>query len=420
MDAVLFYLHYGLLLAFGLLLSAAFSGIRFSWRNVSILSGLFLFCGLLELFAYTVMGEYLVWIFYPVITHFPVILLLCLCYRKRFSTAFVAVTSAYLCCQPVNWAGTLLESLGAAGSTVMITQICTMVFIAFMVLRYLADSISEIYNKDTLSVLIFGLIPIVYYLFDYSMSVYTDLWPTNEQAVREFLPFFLCVVHVIFCAVYYEAYEKKADAERNEQIIRIALEQQSREIANVKRTEYEIRLLRHDMRQLLNTLQLCIDKDDKETARKMISGYCANVEATALHRYCANDTINYVLSAYASRCQSEHTEFIATVELTGDIPDEIMFSSILSNALDNALNAQKELPRNKRKIRVILKTDNGKTLLSVKNPYWTQPIFADGMPVSRRPGHGYGTRSIRYLTQRLGGNCQFLAQDNLFVVRVVV
>ena len=48
------------------------------------------------------------------------------------------------------------------------------------------------------------------------------------------------------------------------------------------------------------------------------------------------------------------------------------------------------------------------------------PAFVDGLPLSTRKGHGYGTRSIRYMTERLGGHCQFSAQEGLFILRVVL
>ena len=99
--------------------------------------------------------------------------------------------------------------------------------------------------------------------------------------------------------------------------------------------------------------------------------------------------------------------------------DEMLFCTVLSNALDNALNAQLKLPQSERKIKLMLKNNNGKLLLSVKNPVFRMPQFVDGMPVTNRKNHGYGTQSIRFMTEKLGGNCQFSVQDGHFLVRVV-
>ena len=97
-----------------------------------------------------------------------------------------------------------------------------------------------------------------------------------------------------------------------------------------------------------------------------------------------------------------------------------MFSSILSNALDNALDAQKELPQESRSVRLMLKTSGEKLLLSVENPIAAAPRFADGLPVSKKERHGYGTQSIRYMTERLGGKWQFSVKESTFILKVII
>lgn len=421
MDAILYFTHYALLLLFGILLSMAFAGVRLS-NSKNLLVGCLLFAlsGICQLGAYLLFDEAIIWKIYPLISHLPVILLLWVYYHKRLVTAFAAVSTAYLCCQPANWFGLMVQIFSDSYAVEQITRISLLVAVGLVSIFYLRTYISDIYNKDSRSVWIFGMIPMVYYLFDYSTGIYSDLWLQNNRVTVEFLPLFLCFVYLCFCVVYYKEYEQKADAERKEQLIRITAEQQAKEIEAAKRSEHEIRLLRHDMRLFLNNLSLCIENEDLDTARKIIAGVSSTVESTVVQRYCQNDTINYVLSGYAARCREQNIRFSTNVELTDELPDEILFSTILSNALDNAVNAQKELPETKRSIRLMLKSNNGKTLLSVSNPFAAKPLFVDGIPVSGKPGHGYGSQSIRYMTERLGGNCMFTIEDERFLLRVVI
>ena len=67
-----------------------------------------------------------------------------------------------------------------------------------------------------------------------------------------------------------------------------------------------------------------------------------------------------------------------------------------------------------------VKTMDGKIYLSVRNPVTKNPVMADGLPVSNRKGHGYGTQSIQYVTEKLGGNCQFSAKNKIFIARVII
>ena len=419
-DTILFFAHHSLTLLFGIALSVTFCGLRFTKKNTCIFLSLFALCGVLQLIIFYTLGEQAVWELYPLITHLPLLLLLCFAFRKRAATVMASISLAYLCCQPCKWIGLLLEGFVQNNTVVGIIRILVVLLVAFIAIRFLATYISEIFNKDTRSVLIFGSVPLIYYAFDYFVGVYTDLWASHYRVTAEFLAFFLCIVFMTFCGVYYKEYEKKADAERKEQILSITTQQQAKEVEAIKQSNMETSLLRHDMRLLLSNLALSIEKDDKEASLKMISGFVTQVEAASVHRYCKNDTINYVLASFEGKCRVQQIDFCVTIELNELSVDEMMFSSIVSNALDNALNAQRELPPADRKITLMLKDSDGKLLLSVKNTFNGTPVFIDGLPTTNRKGHGYGTQSIRYMTEKLGGKCQFSTHDNIFILRVVL
>lgn len=419
-EYILFITNGVLLLLFGINLSAAFAGVKFTKRNFLYFLCLGAFCGALQVLILLLSDESLLWKLYPLVAHLPIILFLNIVYRKRIITALAAVSTAYLCCQPSKWFGVLTISITGNIIVEYVVRNCVLIIVAFIVLRFLASYLSDIFNKETRDVYIFGILPMVYYVFDYTTVIYTNLWTANNRIVAEFLPFFLCVIYVIFCFVYYKEYEQKADAKRNEQIVRITAQQQAKEMKAVKRSEHEIRILRHDMRLFLNSLAVCIENNKTDHAMEMISSFTSHIEGTRIERFCNNEVINYVLSDFAEKCKNEQVQFLYAINWDGVIDDEIVFSSILSNALDNALNAQQELSEESRYVDLMLKSSQGKLLLSVKNPIQKKPVFSDGLPITNQDGHGYGTQSIRYMTERLGGNCQFNAQDNVFITRVII
>lgn len=421
MDTILFFTHHTLNLLWGVVLSAAFCGVRPSKRNGGIVALIFLVCGGLQLSALMLTGEeQAVWELYPLAVHLPLALLLSAVFKKRPITAVAAVALAYLCCQPSKWFGLLTDAFTDNTAAVWCVKIVTAAAVFCIAAHFFARYIAQLFSKSTRDVLIFSSVPLLYYVFDYTVGVYTDLSVSHHRIATEFLSFALCIFFMLFCVVYYKEYEKKADAERKEQIIRIAAEQQAKEVETIRKSNLETTLLRHDMRLMLSNLSLCIEQDDKEQALKIISGFTSRVEAAALRRYCRNDTINYILTDFAGKCEKQSITFSTTVEIEELTVDEILFASILSNALDNAVNAQAALPTSQRCIRLMLKDSDGKLLLSVKNPFKDPPVFVDGIPVSNREGHGYGTQSIGYMTERLGGKCQFSVQNDQFVLRVVL
>ena len=419
-EYLLFFIHGTLLLIFGICLSAAFAGIRGTKKNVICFAILCIVCGGLQIAALMLYGEMVVWKLYPIITHIPLILFLCIYYHKRLVTVIASVSTAYLCCQPAKWFGIVVFTFNGSEISEAVVQCCTLVIVGLLILKYLSPYLSEIFNKDGRSVCIFGSIPVVYYLFDYGTVIYTDLWSDNNRVAAEFMPFFLGAVFIMFCIIYHREYEQKADAQRAEQIVRVSARQHEKEMEALKRSEQEVKLLRHDMRLLLSSIALCIDNGDTEHAKEMISTYTSRIEGTKIKRFCKAELINYVLSDFEARCGAEDIEFKSTIEIGELGTDEMMFSSILSNALDNALNAQMNLAACEREVEVTMRSLNGKLLLSIENPTYMIPVFSDGMPVTNKEGHGYGTQSIRYMTERLGGKCQFTAQGKRFIVRIAI
>ena len=75
-ENILTLLHGIVLLVFGVSLTAAIAGIRFTKRNTFILFCVFALSGVLQLIITFTVSEAIVWKLYPLITHLPLILLL--------------------------------------------------------------------------------------------------------------------------------------------------------------------------------------------------------------------------------------------------------------------------------------------------------------------------------------------------------
>lgn len=421
-ETVLYFTHHTLTLFWGVVLSAAFCGVRFQKKNICIVGLIFALCGITQLLALLLFGEQKVWELYPLIVHVPLVVLLCTIFRKHVITGIASVALAYLCCQPSKWFGLLTEVFVSYPEIVWCVRITVTLAVSVLIVSCFSGLISEIFNKNARNVLIFCCVPVVYYLFDYTVGVYTDLWQEQYRLASEFLAFFLCVAFMVFCVAYYHEYERKMQSQRKNQIIEITAQQQAKEIEAIRKSNLETSLLRHDMRLLLSNLALSIEGNDKDSALKLISGYVSEIESASLHRYCENDTVNYILTNYESKCRKAGIVFEADIDLKILGVDEIIFASILSNALDNAVNAQIELPESDRNIKLLLKNSGDKLLLSIKNPYiGTIPLDpVNQLPQSRVEGHGYGTQSILYLTEKLGGKCQFSVQNNIFALRIIL
>ena len=108
---VLTFLDGTFVLAFGISLSVAFSGVQLTKRNLYISLGFFLLCGIFQMLAVLLTSADVVRKLYPLIAHLPVVLWLHFVYRKSFETAMAATFTSYLLCQPAKWIGVLVHQL---------------------------------------------------------------------------------------------------------------------------------------------------------------------------------------------------------------------------------------------------------------------------------------------------------------------
>lgn len=409
------------LLLLGVFVSAAILSIPFHRKNIVILSVFCLAVNAMQLFCYFKIGYQSTELLYPLLTHFTSILLYSLFYKRKVISSMFAVTSAFLCCHIGRWIGEL--SLVFTDELWMANGIRSAIniILGFLIIRYLASSIAVILTKPIKTIVIFSILPTAYYLFYYIATVYTDLLYSGSEVVYGFLPFVLCVAYLIFSVIYFKEYEEKCEVERHNQLMEMKRIQFEKEIEAIKRAEYAISLLRHDMRHFMNNIVSYIDQGDTEKAKAYISEIISSADRTAMQKYSENQIVNMILSFHENKMKEMGIRFYHSIQIPAKLPvSDVEFTSILSNGLENAIYAVSSLEPDKRRITLDMRMNGDKLLLSIKNPYKHSFDMVEGIPQAKREGHGLGTQSIKYITEKLKGNCQFIARDGIFVLRVVL
>lgn len=420
-EYILEIIHYGVIMLFGIYLSAAFLGIRMNRSNILKFLGVAVALGILNTISFLSGGVEFTEQIYPLIMHLPLILLFWKGYRYKLFPSALSVSIVYLCCQISNWIGVFFLNATEQQWVYYGTRIIVNILIFLLLMHFAAAAIAELLRKDTKDIVIFGLIPFVYYLYDYAVTVYTKLFYSAGEVVTEFLGFMLCISYVLFLILYFKQYEEKMETEQQNKTMELQRIQSEKEVERMKRSEYTAAILRHDMRHFLNDIAGFVENGEKEQTLSYIHEVIEKVDSTAGKKYCTNKIVNMILSSYENKMKEEQIDFTYSIR----IPKKLEYadsdiSSILSNALENAIHAVEELETGKRKIGLDMRTHNDKLLISIRNTYGKKPHMADGLPVSGEPGHGFGTQSIRYVTEKLKGNCQFGVDEKYFMLRIVL
>ena len=263
--------------------------------------------------------------------------------------------------------------------------------------------------------------PFVYYVFDYVTGVYTALLYSGIESVVEFLGFMICIFYILFIFLYFREYEEKTEAEQKSRMMKLHQQQVQKEIDTMRRSEHTVSILRHDMRHFLLTISAFIENGDDKKALDYINDVIKITDSTVNHRYCPNNTLNMILASYEEIMTENHIDFRCNINIPKTLPfSDVDITSILSNALENAVHAVLGLPQEERIIELSITEKSGKILISLSNSYAEMPVLEDGYPIAESRDHGFGTQSIRYTAEKLHGNCRFSLTDERFVLQVVL
>lgn len=179
------------------------------------------------------------------------------------------------------------------------------------------------------------------------------------------------------------------------------------------------RYYRHDMRHHLKVLSGMAQQNNSVEILEYIEELDGSAELCSPEIFCKNPAINAVLSEYIKRaenigCRPEH-KILIPEELPFDLPDVCI---ILSNALENAINACEKCPEDKRFIDLLVDfSDERKLKISVRNSCAdTVEINAEGLPVieSRTDGHGIGLCGVKKTVEKYNGFIFCTCEDGVF------
>lgn len=420
-EMVLWAIHHATTLLFGVFASAALCGVELNRRHALELVVATILTGTAFSIANTVGGELFARQAYPLVVHLPLIIYLCARYRLSPLLAALGVTSAYLSCQFSNWMG--IAAFAATDSQIAyyLARIVTTAAVFVVLLHWARDIGPRLAIKSPTELEILLILPLVYYIFDYATNVYTTLFHSGSVVTVEFLAFALCAFYLMFLAVYLREYEAKEVAERERWMLETRDSAAIKELEAWRQSGRELSILRHDMRHFLRGLAILIEDGHIDEALERIDQLCETNDRTAVRRYCANETVNIVLSSFSSDINKHGI----TADLRAAVPETVRVSdadlfSVLSNALENAIIAASAAPEGKRFVDLDLRLEDGQLLLLVSNTFGRAPRMVDGMPVNQHAGHGFGTKSIKLAVERMNGNCQFRINGDRFELRAVM
>lgn len=245
------------------------------------------------------------------------------------------------------------------------------------------------------------------------------------------VPLILCVSGLFIYLALYQlvmAVREQHMASRDNDVLKTQMRFMEQQAGMADENLRESRTFRHDMRHYLGLLRACIRQGNTGEADEILRSMERELDRLsgqyAIIPYTGEAIIDTVLSLAAQRARQAGVGFEVDLAWPQALQvDRIRFAVVLSNALDNAMNAcLREPAGSPRRIRVQGITKPKQFFLSIGNTC-TAPVRLDkktGLPLSEDDEHGYGTHSIAGFAKSCNALLRYSAQDGWFTLALLL
>lgn len=413
--------NYGLVFFFGASLSVSIAGgcrNRREWILLATLCPVFL---ALQTVSWLVLGLDTTKQLYPMLIHLPLFLALIFGLKRPVMISLISICAAYLCCQLPRCCDITVTAITGSPLAGQVAYTLLIAPIFLFLQRYFVPSARDTMIQSPRSLLLFGGLPMIYYVFDYTTAIYSDLLYSGSAVVAELLPTAVGLLYMVYTTAYRQQLQRQTQAELLNSLMAGQLKQAGTEIASLRQAEAQAATYQHDMRHHLTAISGFLTSGRPQRAEEYIRQVQADIEAITPKRFCENELVNLLCSSFSAKAERMGVRLTLETALPGALSiSDTELCALLSNGLENALNAVGALKENRRWVEFYCGVRLDKLLIEIKNPYAGQIMFHNNLPASTRPNHGHGCRSIHTISQNYRGLCEFKAENGIFTLRIAL
>jgi two-component system, LytTR family, sensor histidine kinase AgrC len=422
-DTIIILFRSGIVLVFGVAVSLLFAGVQRTRAGELAIAIFYAIILIIQILCWQMLGLQITMKLYPFITHLPSIMFFAIYFKRPWLISISSVLTAYLCCQIPRWIGSMAVVFGSRFAE-HIGYFVAMCVVYYFLKKYVADSVRQLIERSTRSCLLFGAVPLLYYLFDYITTIYTNLLYSGAREAVQFTPSVICTFYLVFVLLYYNESQKQTKAQRERDIFASQFEQTQVELDAMRRMQNNTVIYRHDMRHHLSLIGGFAADGDLQKIKEYLASTEAAIDALTPIRYCENETVNLILSSFENKARKKQVAIQADVKLPEELDvNDTELCALLSNALENAITAAAQVEEVKlRKVYIHAVINGGKLVISTENAYVGKINMEGELPKSNRKdaGHGFGIKSMVDIVERHGGLYSFETEGGVFIVQLLL
>lgn len=259
---------------------------------------------------------------------------------------------------------------------------------------------------------------------------YTDLIGYLQPYGRNMVQWFPIIYLVAMFTAYTIEYEltayqidKKISDEKLAYFQNERAKRLKEQLAIYQSNDLVIRKYKHDLRHYNRVLASLINEKEYDTASDYLQEFDSKLEQVTAVSFCDNQIVNALITIYAARCQKMGFKLRVKAQVPERFAMEVTdLTSLVANALENAVEAQERVAPDKRQVKFDINYDGKKLKLMTQNPVGVVTSFSEnGLPVSTREiQSGIGTQQIKDIAEKYSGAASFIQEEGNFTLKAVM
>ena len=190
----------------------------------------------------------------------------------------------------------------------------------------------------------------------------------------------------------------------------------------IERLHENTRRLKHDMKNHIMVIASHLNNNELDEVKDYLSVVLDNVNRVYSYIQTGNSVLNYIINSKLEYAQQNDIKFKAEIE---NLPfakmGSVDFSAVLSNALDNAIEAS--MRASEKYIYVSILKKRGYDTITVKNKIDRSVL--EGNPDLRSTKaesetHGYGVKQIKTITKKYDGMVDIYEDNGMFCISIMI
>lgn len=272
----------------------------------------------------------------------------------------------------------------------------SLLVISYLTIRGVLLHLKKLKSRSLLLITVLGYFGICYYAkitFSY----------IDFNVIVSWLLLFVSIILALFSLLAYICYQKEVEKKKLIEVRNNVIAENYTDLAKSYRGNAQ---LYHDMKNHILILQNLFETKKYSEVEKYISSL-SEAASVLDYTWTGSDIIDCILNIKKTLCEQMNITLIIDVDPIGVDLDRIAVSTIMSNLLDNAIEACQKFEDEIPYIKVAIRHINDMIFIKIQNPVYDVANFQKGnlvtTKINEKNQHGWGLKCVETAVKKVDG-----------------